>query len=110
MRVLVKAIAPSQTIPNNMVNLEHKVSRFIVSILLDNQEYLFNVDIEVDRVDGKNLQVVTTDSNFNSIFKYDLKIHGDICKLVSQVYNNQLFILPADFGEIEDISLTLNVS
>lgn len=101
MKILVKEILTSSNPLDCPIDSEQKLTPFEVVTLLDGQEYRFNLDVESDLVGEKELQSIRTDRAFNDIFRYNLRIHRDICRLVFSYYNHQPIQLPVDLGELQ---------
>lgn len=103
MKVRVIEIRPSQTAQVSQFEPYKAIGTFDVLVSIGNREYRFELAVDVDVVGERQIQIIRTDINFETIFKFNLKLHRDICKLVSSVYNHQPVKLPIDLGELDII-------
>ncbi len=72
---------------------------FDVAVLIGTELYEFQIAIDLDKIAGREIQIINGDENFSEIFRFNQRVANNICKLVSKVYNHQAFELPAEIGE-----------
>ena len=101
MKVQVQEIIPSQTPWRSQFDPNQEIGTFDVKVEIGNQKHQFKLAVDLDLIGERQIQIVRTDVEFEEIFKFDLKLHRDICKLVSSVYNHQPVQLPTNLGELE---------
>jgi hypothetical protein len=109
MKVLVKEILPSQIPWHSQFDPNQEIATFDVKVEIGNFQHQFKVAVDIDLIGERQIQIIRTDGKFEKIFKFDLKLHRDICKLVFSVYNHQLVQLPINLRELELQPLTRSV-
>lgn len=107
MKVKVIDISPSKTAEKSQFDPNQEIETYDVVMLIDEKVHQFKLAVDVDKIGARQISIVKTDIEFDEIFKFDLKLHRDICKLVSKVYNQQPYHLPVELGELQTPSVEL---